>query len=331
MPTLYVTEPGSRLEKDYHRLTVVNTEDEVVLSVPVARVEEVVLVGSVGITTQALQQMLLNGVGFSILSAAGRLLGRLQAPCAKNIFLRRLQYQRAADPDFCRRISGDIVAGKLKNQRAMARRMRRQHPAIDLAVVASLARLLRQVPGCATLHQLRGVEGLAARLYFKILRAALLPGWDSQTRNRRPPRDPLNALLSLGYSLLTQNLITAAEIAGLDPYEGFFHADQYSRPALALDLMEEFRSVIVDSVVIHLINRRVLALDDFVIQAEGGCRLTGQGLKKFLAAYTARLQTAVLHPFAGRKISYQKCFEVQARLMRRAIEENEPYRPFQTR
>ena len=331
MPTLYVTEPGSRLEKDYQRLTVVNREDEVILSVPVARVEEVALIGSVGVTTPALKQMLLKDIGFSILTVTGRLLGRLQSPFAKNVFLRRLQYQRAADPDFCCGIARDIVLGKLKNQRAMACRMRRQRSEVDPAVVVSLAKLLRRIPACHSLSQLRGVEGQAARLYFKIFRAALIAGWDSQKRSRRPPRDPLNALLSLGYSLLTQNLMTAIEIAGLDPYEGFFHADQYSRPALALDLMEEFRSIIVDSVVMNLINRRVLVTDDFLVQAEDGCRLTDKGLRKFLMAYTARVQTAVIHPFAGRKISYQKCFEVQARIMRRAIEKDEPYRPFQTR
>jgi CRISPR-associated protein Cas1 len=148
---------------------------------------------------------------------------------------------------------------------------------------------------------------------------------------RRPPGDPVNAMLSLGYTLLGHNMMTALEVVGLDPYDGFFHADKYGRPALALDLVEEFRSVIVNSVVLTVVNKRMLTPDDFRPGRKGGVILRRSGLREFLSQYTARLQTEVIHPLAGRRLTYQKCFEVQARLMRKVIEgQAEAYSPFLT-
>jgi len=153
-----------------------------------------------------------------------------------------------------------------------------------------------------------------------------------EKRTRRPPRDPANALLSLGYTLLTQNLMTACEVVGLDPYDGFFHADKYGRPALALDLVEEFRGPVVDSVVRLVVNKRMLGPEDFVGGRDGGIRLSRRGLRKFLEQYTHRLNTEIIHPYYGRRLSYQKVFEVQARLMAKVIQgELDNYRPFRVR
>jgi len=332
MPTLYVTEPGARIEKEYRRVLVTSADDEVLLSVPLVHVTDVVLVGSVGVTTQALLSLLEAGVSFSIISSSGKLRGRLVPPSEGNIFLRRLQYQRAADPSFCLPIAKAIALGKLKNQRTLARRLCRLRPELPQASIGKITAAIREAGKEPGLDGLRGQEGIGAKAYFCIFRAALNEKWDFEKRSRRPPADPANALLSLGYSLLTQNMMTALEVAGLDPYDGFFHADVYGRPALALDLMEEFRALIVDSVVLTLVNKRILTPDDFAPVEEGGFHLKQGAMKKFLTQYNARLQTTAIHPLAGRAITYQKCFEVQAWQLRHVIEGKIPaYTPFLTK
>ncbi|MFQ5578541.1 MAG: CRISPR-associated endonuclease Cas1 [Anaerolineae bacterium] len=202
-------------------------------------------------------------------------------------------------------------------------------------------RLTRQPNAAATLTPqaaraqksvLMGLEGRGAKAYFGIFRAALNRRLTFNARTRRPPRDPVNALLSLGYTLLTANAITALEIVGLDPYCGFLHGlKAYGRPALALDLMEEFRPVIVDSVVLTLVNKCMATAKDFepARPGSGGVYLTRRGLRTFFEQYTRRLNTTVYCPPAGRPLSYQKILEVQARRMARMIEgEVDDYTPF---
>jgi CRISPR-associated protein Cas1 len=329
MATLYVTQPGCRIEKEYHRLLVTNPEDDVVLVVPLAKVSEVVVIGSVGFTTQAMVQLLENGIPVSIMSSTGKLLGKLQPAASKNIFLRHAQYRRALDLDFCHKMTRSIVTGKVRNQRTLARRICRGRPAIPASFAQNLDKVLSAIPFAADQDTLRGLEGAAAKNYFQILRKAIPPDWDFSSRSRRPPRSPMNALLSLGYSLLTHNLMTALEIVSLDPYDGFFHADAYGRPALALDLVEEFRSVIVDSVVLSVINKALVSVDDFIYEEERGCFLKPAALRKFIRQYAQRIQTRVKHPLAEQALTYQKIFEVQARQMRKVIEAQETeYQPF---
>ena len=332
MPTLYVTEPGARIEKEYQRILVTSADDEVLLSVPLVHVSNVVLVGSVGVTTQAMLSLLEAGVSFSIIGRGGELRGRLLPPSEGNIFLRRRQYACAADPVFCLGIARSIALGKLRNQRALARRICRSHPHISADGITRITDAIRRADSEQSLDSLRGLEGMGAKAYFHIFRSALRADWAFQRRSRRPPADPANALLSLGYSLLTQNMMTALEVAGLDPYDGFFHADVYGRPALALDLVEEFRALIVDSVVLTIINKRILTPKDFEPGPNGGFYLKGRAMKKFLTQYNSRLQTAALHPLAGRAITYQKCFEAQAWQLRRVIEGKiAAYQPYLTK
>ena len=220
----------------------------------------------------------------------------------------------------------------IKNCRALARRVARGRPEIDPAPLARISECLRRLPEAADLATARGLEGEGSRAYFAVFRAALRPGLGFEKRTRRPPKDPANALLSLGYTLLTNNLVTACEVVGLDPYDGFFHSDKYGRPALALDLVEEFRGLIVDSVVMNVVNRGMLEAKDFEPGPGGGVYLKPKAMKAFFKQYSARLNTEVAHPIAGRRLSYQKCFEVQARLLRGVIEDKrETYQPFLTK
>jgi len=216
----------------------------------------------------------------------------------------------------------------LRNERTLARRLCRSRK-VDPAPIEELTRAIRRVDEEADMESLRGLEGTGTRAYFRVLRGALRQEWSFEKRTRRPPGDPINALLSLGYTLLTQNMMTALEVVGLDPYDGFFHADKYGRPALALDLIEEFRSIVVDSVILTVVNKRMLTPNDFRPGPEGGVVLSRSGLRVFLAQYSARLETEVIHPSVGRRLTYRKCFEVQARILREVIEgKRERYLPF---
>ena len=331
MATLYVTEQGARIEKEYRRLLVAK-HDDVLLAAPLGRVSEVVLVGGVGATTPALLMLLDAGIPLSFVTRAGKLRGRLTPPSPKNLPLRHAQYERARDPGFCLAVGRAIVDGKLRNSRALAYRMRRSRPQIAAALLERIEHAVEAVARADDLDTLRGVEGAAAKAYFQVLRGALRPEMTFEKRTRRPPRDPANALLSFGYTLLTQNLMTACEVVGLDPYDGFFHADKYGRPALALDLVEEFRGPVVDSVVQLVINKRIIGPRDFTERPGGGIYLSNRGLRRFLQQYTRRLNTAILHPRYDRRLTYQRIFEVQARLLAKTIGgELDNYRPFRVR
>ncbi|MBN1485631.1 MAG: CRISPR-associated endonuclease Cas1 [Chloroflexia bacterium] len=328
MATLYVTEPGARIEKEYQRI-LITRQDEVLRSVPLARISEVALVGPVGATTPALLMLLEAGVGLSFISRAGRLRGRLAPPAPRNIPARQAQYAAAQDPAVCLRVGRAIVEGKLRNSRTLALRILRGRPELDPAPLDRLARNIEAAPRAPDLAALRGLEGSGARAYFAVLAAALPPEMPLERRSRRPPRDPVNAMLSLGYSLLAQNLMTAIELAGMDPYEGLYHADKHGRPALALDLMEEFRPVVVDSVLLTLVNKRMVGPEDFRPGRRGGVWLRRSAQESFFGEYSRRLETRILHPFYGRRLSYRQCFEAQARLLRKTIMgELEDYAPF---
>lgn len=327
MATLYVSEQGAHIEKEYQKL-VVTKEDETLTAVPAAQVTSVVLLGNVGVTTPAMAFLLERNIPLVYLSSHGKLRGRLVGATARNLELRHQQYRRAEDPAFCLAISRAIVRGKLENCRVRARRMERGEPTTARGEIERALDAAARAPDLATL---RGVEGMGTKAYFAGLRAALQHDLGFDKRVRRPPTDPVNALLSLGYTLLGENLFAALEIAGLDPYDGFYHADKYGRPALALDLLEEFRAIIVDSLVLQLINREILDAKDFQAarEADGGVFLTKHGLRKFFHHYSARLNTEVLHPYHGKRWSYLKTFEVQARLLRQVIEGKLPeYVPF---
>jgi len=331
MATLYVTEQGAQLEKEYQRL-LVTRDDQVLLAVPLSRLGEVVLVGRVGATTPALLMLLDAGIPLSFVTRQGKLRGRLTPASSGNLPLRHAQYDRARDPAFCLAVGRSVVEGKLQNSLALAQRMGRSHPLIPTESLRRIAQALGAVARASDMDTLRGLEGTAARAYFQVLRQALRAEITFEKRTRRPPGDPVNALLSLGYTMLTQNLMTACEVVGLDPYDGFFHADKYGRPALALDLVEEFRGPIVDSVVRLVINKRVVEADDFEPGAEGGLYLSSRGLKRFLRQYSQRLNTEILHPYYRRRLTYQRIFEVQARLLAKTISGAlDRYSPFRVR
>jgi CRISPR-associated protein Cas1 len=331
MATLYVVEDGARLEREHGRLLVVK-RDAVLFAAPLNRVDQVVVAAGISVTSPALAALLEAEIGLTLLDRKGEVQGHLRPPAGGHVALRRQQYARMDDPVFALAVSKAIVGAKVHNQRAAAMRLIRTHPACDPAAPVTMARVIGRLAGAPTLDVLRGLEGEAARAWFGVLRSVIAPDYGFTARRRRPPPDPVNALLSLGYTLLVENLVTACEIVGLDPHAGFFHTEKYGRPALALDLMEEFRSVIVDSVVLNLLTRGMVRPQDFAPGPEGGVYLKPAALRTFFHRYAARLQTTVMHPVARKRLTYQKCLEVQARRLRKVIEgEMAVYEGFATR
>lgn len=350
MSTLYLIEPDSRLEKEHGRL-LVTRHDEVLLRVPLGSVSRVVIVGRAGATTPALLALLEAGIPLLFVRPNGRLVGRLLPPTPPHLPLRRAQYARDGDADFCFRLARAVVVGKLRNQRTLAARLARRTPpgpAEEGAAarptrprpvgegwgegVAALTEAITQAEACADMDALRGIEGAAARAYFTAYRAAFAPQWGFDKRTRRPPTDPVNALLSLGYTFLTQAMVSALEVVGLDPYLGYFHTERAGRPALALDLVEEFRTPVADSLALDLMSHRRLPPEAFGPDDEGGVALSPRGLRVYLAAFSGKLESPVQVRELGRALSYRKLFEVQAHALARVVRgEQETYRAFRAR
>ncbi len=298
-------------------------------------ISQLSLFGNVQLSAQALRELAAREVPIVHLSYGGWLNAVTTPPPHKNIELRRRQFATAADPALCLRLARAFVSGKIRNTRTLLRRNARALPA---GVLYQLAAARRRAGGAESLEQLLGIEGTAAREYFAHFARMFKPGDDEKapafeltSRNRRPPRDPVNALLSFLYALLTKEMMVTLIGVGFDPYLGFYHQPRYGRPALALDLMEEFRPLVADSVAIGLINNGELRPSDFMARA-GAVALTDSGRRRVLDAYERRLDTLVTHPRFGYAVSYRRIFEVQARLLARfLLGEIEAYPAFCTR
>jgi CRISP-associated protein Cas1 len=325
---LYVQSAGAKVGRSGAEL-VVETRDGDKHVVRIADTSHVALFGGVQISTQAVQDLCGREVPVVYLSSGGWFYGMTRGLDHKNVELRRRQFAAAADPDHTLRIARRLVAVKIRNCRTLIRRNAAAPP------TEALARLKRQADAAGeagSLESLLGVEGTAARIYFQAYADLLAPGeFDFEGRNRRPPRDPTNALLSLGYALLAKDLTIAIQTVGFDPYLGFYHQPRYGRPALALDLMEEFRPLVVDSAVLSAINTGVVKTADF-LRRGGAVTLTSGGRSRFLRAYERRMDEEISHPVFGYRISYRRTLEVQVRLLARyLVGEIDAYPPFATR
>jgi CRISPR-associated protein Cas1 len=282
------------------------------------------LMGNIQITTQAIQALAEAGIPVCYFSQGGWFYGITQGLCTKNVFLRASQFRLAEADWFCLRLARQLVAGKIRNQRVLLMRNHVEPPA---AVLSGMKHLAERCERTLNLETLLGVEGNAARLYFSSF-GGMLKGEDGEPsglcfefegRNRRPPRDPVNALLSLAYSMLAKDLTVACYAVGFDPMMGYYHQPRFGRPALALDLMEPFRPLIAESAVLQAVNNQMVTLKDFVA-AGNAVALTPAGRKNFYRAYELRMDTLVTHPLFGYRVSYRRMLEVQARLLAKYIE-----------
>lgn len=312
--TVFITREGSVLRSRGHRLRV-ECDGEEPFTLAFDRVRQVVVFGRVHLTTALLQQLLRRGIELSMLDSKGQYFGRLQAGLSGDPFLRAAQYSLTAHADRRLELAQRIVAGKITNQRVLLLRRARSGSVDVRASVDRLADARLRVNTTVSINELSGVEGAAGREYFRGFGLLLTNGFEFHTRQRRPPPDPVNSMLSFGYTLLIQEIIGAVESAGLDPHEGVLHMRRVGRPSLALDLVEEFRSVIVDAVVLRVISQRMLTLNDFEYpdSAQLSCRLGAEGRRRFLQEYERRMLTLVTHAPSGRRVSYRVAIALQAK------------------
>jgi CRISPR-associated protein Cas1 len=318
---LYLQEPGTSVGKRSEHL-VIKKDGKELNRVPLHAVRQVVVCGNVQVSTQALETMVENDIGVSYVTGYGRFIGSFVPAPAKNVSLREAQFRKFNDPAVCLQLSKAVVRAKLSNQRALLMRsLRGEEEARGSHEPAArgLYGLLGVLDDQTGVESVLGIEGQGAALYFgEFGRFLKQPptgsGFDFTTRNRRPPRDPVNALLSFAYAMLAKDCFSAVCVVGFDPYKGFFHQGRHGKPSLALDLMEEFRPVIADSVVLNLINNESLTKGDFIVWRDA-CNLTEGGRKAFFAAYEKRKATEITHPVYGYRMTYSRMLEVQARML----------------
>jgi CRISPR-associated protein Cas1 len=267
-------------------------------------------------TAQALNWLCREGIPIVHLTTGHWFCGITSGITIRNAYARVAQYQAAADPAQCLAFARAVVTAKGANQRTMLRRNATLTTSADLD---QMAELLTKVPSAPSCEHLLGLEGNLAARYYANFAGLLSPrdfdaDWDFTTRNRRPPKDPVNALLSFGYAMLAKEATVALLAEGLDPWWGLYHKPRHGRPALALDLMEEFRPLVVDSAVITAINTGMIAAKDFQ-RSQAACLLTDTGRKAFIRAYEARFDQLVTHPVFDYRCSWRSILRLQARLL----------------
>jgi len=314
---LVVQTPGAQIGQRGDQL-IVTVKGEDVWKLPGHQIRAIYCYGAVQVTAQAVETCLELGVDISYFSPAGRFLGSLRGLSASGVDARRGQYRLFELPGVRLQLAREVIRAKIHNQRVMLMR----NGDVPDRVSQLMAGFRDATESARDLTSLLGIEGSAAALYFEQFESMLKQrdDWkfDWRGRNRRPPRDPVNALLSLGYSMLAKELTGVCYSVGLDPFLGFMHQARYGRPALALDLMEEFRPLIADSVAISLINRGELGPEDFMRNANGTF-LTDHGRKPFWEAWFRRLDTEVSHPEFSYKMAYRRMLEVQGRQLWRFV------------
>jgi CRISP-associated protein Cas1 len=322
MGTLYITQDDCFIGKTDERLTV-RMNKQTLQDIPLIKIDGVVVLGRATVSPAVVMELLERKIGLSFLTHTGRYLGRLEPELNKNIFVRSAQWRAVLDSavapsEAALHVVRGFIRGKLKNYRGAFLRGQREVPGLALeAAIVQLERAIAPLEGMGTIDGLRGLEGSGSAAYFGgfngLIRAE---GFEFRTRNRRPPTDPVNALLSLGYALLRHDVQSAVNVVGFDPYLGYLHTQRYGRPSLALDLMEEFRPLVVDAVVLTGLNRKLIVAEDFVREPlSGAVSLTPEGLRSFLRLYEQKKQSKFKHPVLQTQCSYQEVFEIQARLL----------------
>jgi len=336
--TLYVMTQGAYLHIDHETLKI-EVEKATAMQVPVHHLSGVVCFGNVMVSPEALSRCAEEGRSVVFLSRSGRFRGRIVGPASGNVLLRRAQHKALDSPEQTLAIARNIVAAKIQNSRQVVLRAARETKNTETQAALRLqseamAQTLARLPRITDVEVLRGAEGEAALGYFSVFNHFILE--DTQTfrfngRNRRPPRDPVNAVISFVYALLVGDCVAALEGVGLDPQIGYLHALRPGRPALALDVVEELRSPIADRLALTLINRKQLTKDDFEERVGGGVVLNDKGRKTVVIAYQKRKQEEIRHEVLDRSILAGLIPHVQARLLARHLRgDMDTYLPYLT-
>ncbi|MBP9598955.1 MAG: type I-C CRISPR-associated endonuclease Cas1 [Desulfobacter sp.] len=334
--TLFVTTQGAYLGKDGETVAV-KIEQKTVLRIPIHTLDGIVCFGSIGCSPYLMGFCAENDVAISFLTEYGKFLAMVKGPVSGNVLLRRKQFRMADKPDVSAQVAGFILTGKMANCRTVLERCLRDHsekidqPSVK-KVSERLSMYIRKELQKDDLDTLRGIEGDAAHQYFSVFDEMIFQQQDAfafSGRNRRPPTDRVNCLLSFVYTLLVHDVRSALESVGLDPAVGFLHRDRPGRPGLALDMMEEFRPFLADRLVLSMINRGQVRPDGFTIKESGAVHMDDDTRKTVLTTYQKRKQESLVHPFLNEKIQIGTLFFIQALLMARFIRGDlDGYPPF---
>lgn len=321
MSVIFLTEQGSVLTRQGSAF-VLKKEGKTIFMYPSGNVKQVVLFGRIEITTPMIHLLLKEGINTTFLTFDGRFRGRLVGDSGKNILLREKQFQRALDPTYCFEFAKNVVWAKAKNTMRMLQKKQTVHLREFFSRVNNYKKNLAKLN---TSEQLRGMEGYFSAMYFRLFPQLLIENFGFRKRMKHPPPDPVNILLSFGYTLLFQNLYALIQALGLDPFKGFYHQTHYGHPALVSDLMEEFRAAIVDSLVISLINRRQISSNHFE-KEEKKIRMNQEAIKIIVTQYREKLQTPL--KYRGMTLTYMQILEAQVVALVKSIQNGSPYQPF---
>lgn len=334
--TLYVTMPDAYLACDGQNV-LIKIDNEIKFRVPVHNLEGIVCFGFTGASPALMRLCCERGVALSFLTEYGKFMGRVTGKVSGNILLRRNQYHWTENNDITVRLAKRFITAKIINTRGVLHRAVRDHPQnVDTnllnGIMKSMVDIVKQLDKAEDLHVIRGLEGQAANLYFSGFDQLILTRKDAfymTGRNRRPPLDRINALLSFLYTLLAHEVAAALESIGLDPQAGFLHRDRPGRPSLALDIMEELRPHFADRLAVTLINRNQIGSDGFVIKENGAVIMDEKTRKEVLTAWQKRKQEQIIHPYLEEKVPLGLVPYIQAMLLARHIRGDiEDYPPF---
>ncbi len=330
LKTLYLTEHGSTLGKEYERF-IIKRKGMVIKQIPAIHVGQIMVFGNSQLTTQVMQFCLQARIPIYLLSAKGKYYGMVDSFSTEPVLLHREQFLRADDKAFCLQLAKQFIKGKISNNRLLLQRLSRNRkaPAFDHAIKQQ-KHILKQIETATTLDQLRGFEGTAARINFQAIAVTVDSSWGFTQRIKQPPTDPINAMLSYGYTLLFYNIYTFLRTRGLNPHVGFLHPMRMGHPALASDVMEEFRSIVVDAVVLNIVLNKKLSPDDFEYPEteKKPCLLTPKARGIFIRQLEKKLNAGVTHPVSKLKLDYRRCMEHQVNHLAAIIRERETiYQP----
>lgn len=332
MSFLYITEQGAVLRKCGQRY-VIEKAGTTILDIQDFKLDAILIFGNISLTTPALSELLRDGIEVAFLTRSGRLKGQLTPIKAKNIPLRMKQYELYHIPEFRLGLAKAILRSKISNQLILIRRFAYNHPEVDIGQEShELERCVLRLERQANISTLLGLEGQAARAFFAAYSKALLKRMEFPGRRRRPPTDPVNSLLSFGYTLVLNEISSLLDGMGFDPYIGFLHGISYGRPSLALDLLEEFRSPVVDRLTLTLVNKGILRTEDFSKDIQsGGLYLKRDGMRTYFEYYEKFLNQEFSHYQTDESVTFRKCFRIQAEKLAKAITKRAEYQPFRWR
>lgn len=327
MALIYIVEQGAVVRKTSRRI-IAEKNKKVLLDMPIFKIDGMFVFGNIQITTQALGLLLENGVDVSFFSSYGKMRGKLVSSMSKNIFLRLAQYERWRDEQFKVSFCRSIINAKLNNMKTLIQRYHANHPEEDFkkhldTINLGLIKLIekKDIPG------MLGIEGSSSGAYFAAFGKMFRKNLQFKKRVRHPSPDPVNALLSLGYVMVTNEIASCLEAMAFDPFLGFLHGIKYGRKSLSLDIVEEFRQPLIDSFTLKLANLTMFAETDFVKVSDGGVRLKDDKFKEYLKLYEERMNEHIIKKQKN-NISWRELIKLQCRQLEKAILEGIDYKPY---